>query len=235
MAPATTTRGEDVYARLRADILAGRLRPGARLRFAELCARYDTSVGVLREGLSRLTEQELVVAEPQQGYRVQPVSPRDLRELTDARTEVEGLVLRAAVGSGDLGWESAVLAAHHVLARTPVQDPDDPQRMSEAWAAAHAAFHGLLLDGCPNRRLRGIALGLRDSAELYRRWSVPVGRDGSRDVAAEHRALLDAALDRDPARAVAVLTGHLQRTARVLLDATTDDGDLLAALDAQPT
>lgn len=226
------TRGEDVYARLRGDILAGRLRPGSRLPFAELCSRYGTSVGVVREGLSRLTEQGLVVAEPQHGYRVKAVSAQDLRQLTDARVDIETLVLRSAIASGDVAWESSVLAAHHTLARMPQQDEQDPQRMSEAWAAAHANFHSVLLGGCPNPRLRAIALSLRDSAELYRRWSVPLGDDAVRDVASEHAAVLDTALDRDPERATAVLTEHLQRTARMLLGAAADDDSLLTALGA---
>lgn len=219
------TRGEEVYARLRADILAGRLPPGSRLPFAELCSRYDTSVGVVREGLSRLTEQGLVRAEPQYGYRVTPVSAEDLRHLTEARIGIETLVLRSAIESGDVSWESGALAAHHTLHRTPQQEPDDPQRMSEAWAAAHGAFHAALLNGCPNPRLLGIALALRDSAELYRRWSVPVGHDEDRDVTGEHRQILDAALARDAERATTYLAGHLERTASVLL-AAADGGPL---------
>ncbi len=229
---AAPTRSEDVYSRLRADILAGRLRPGSRLPFAELCSRYSTSVGVVREGLSRLTEQDLVVAEPQQGYRVKSVSAQDLQHLTDARVQIESLVVRSAIDSADLAWESSVLAAHHTLVRTPQQDPQDPQRMSEAWASAHASYHATLLDGCPNPRLRATALALRDSAELYRRWSVPIGHDNSRDVGSEHAALLTAALARDAEGATTVLTEHLQRTARVLLDVATNDDQLLATLQA---
>jgi len=229
---AAPTRSEGVYSRLRTDILAGRLRPGSRLPFAELCSRYGTSVGVVREGLSRLTEQDLVVAEPQQGYRVKSVSAQDLQHLTDARVQIETLVVRSAIDSADLAWESSVLAAHHTLVRTPQQDPEDPQRMSEAWASAHATYHATLLDGCPNPRLRAMALALRDSAELYRRWSVPVGHDNSRDVGSEHAALLAAALARDAEGATTVLTEHLRRTARVLLDVATNDDQLLATLGA---
>lgn len=228
--PAAPTRSEDVYTRLRGDILAGRLRPGSRLPFAELCSRYNTSVGVVREGLSRLTEQDLVVAEPQQGYRVKSVSAQDLQDLTDARIQIETLVVRSAIATGDVAWESRVLAAHHTLVRTPVMELDDPQRMSEAWASAHASYHATLLSGCPNPRLQAIALGLRDSAELYRRWSMPVGHDTRRDVSSEHEALLTAALARDADDATTVLSAHLQRTASVLLDAATDDDQLLAAL-----
>lgn len=172
------------------------------------------------------------MAEPQHGYRVKSVSAQDLSYLTDARVEIETLVVRSAIDSGDVAWESSVLAAHHTLVKTPQQDPQDPQSMSEAWASAHAAYHATLLDGCPNPRLRAMALALRDSAELYRRWSVPIGHDHARDVSSEHEALLDAALARDADGATAVLTEHLRRTARVLLDVAADDEQLLALLGA---
>ncbi len=221
----TPTRGEGVYVRLRGDIMAGRLRPGSRLPFAELCARYDTSVGVLREGLSRLVEQGLVVAAPQQGYRVTALSATDLTHLTEARTAIESLVLRESVAHGDIAWESQALAAHHTLARTPTVDPADPQSVTEDWAEAHAAFHAALLAACPNPRLLAIAEALRDSAELYRRWTLPLGHDDHRDVAGEHAALLDACLARDPDRAADLLADHLGRTTRVLLEAVEEDAD----------
>jgi DNA-binding GntR family transcriptional regulator len=217
------TRGERVYDALRADILAGRLTPGERLRFAALCARYDSSMGLLREALSRLEEQGLVRSERQQGYRVTPLSRDDLCQLTDARCEIEPLVLRRSIAEGDLAWESRLIAAHHTLARTPQQSPAEPTLLTEEWVVAHAAFHGATLDGCPNPRLLAIALGLRDAAELYRCWSGPLGGDTDRDIAGEHRALLEATLDRDPARASTVLIDHIRRTSDVLLhNATTN-------------
>src|SRR5512143_1792260 len=77
------TRSEQVYTRLRADILAGRLLPGSKLRFADLTKRYECSMSVVREGLSRLAEQGLVQSEPQHGFHVSPLSLDDLVDLTD--------------------------------------------------------------------------------------------------------------------------------------------------------
>lgn len=213
-----TTRGERVYGALRADILGGRLDPGSKLPFAELAARYDASTGVLREGLSRLVEQGLVRVEPQQGYRVAPLSHADLAELTEARVAIETLVLRAAVVEGDLAWESRLTAVHHTLSRTSMRDVEDPNRLGEPWTRAHAEFHETVLSGCRNRRLRATADGLRASAELYRQWSLPLGNEPTRGAAGEHRALVEAVLDRDADRAVAVLTAHIEYTTRVLLD-----------------
>ncbi|MEU6578758.1 GntR family transcriptional regulator [Streptomyces sp. NPDC046805] len=213
------TRSDDVGARLRADILSGRLLPGYRLKFPVLSANYDASVSVLREALVRLTEQGLVRSEPHQGFVVTPLSREKLWELTEARVELETLVLRRSVVEGDLSWESHLVAAHHTLERTPYTAEGDDQRVDDGWAAAHAAFHEALLSGCGNQRLLRIALGLRDEAELYRRWSQPLGDEPGRDLAGEHRALLEAALARDPEAAAAALCAHVRHTTELLLAA----------------
>jgi DNA-binding GntR family transcriptional regulator len=215
-----TTRTDGIHALLRADILAGRRPPGDRLKFSELCAQYDVSVGVIRESLTRLEEQGLVHSEAHQGFEVVRLSMKDLRNLTDARIELEGLVLRRAVVEGDLAWESGIVSAHHVLERTPERADDDPQ-VSEDWAGVHAAFHRSLLEGCNNDRLRSVAYSLRDAAELYRRWSAQVNAQPARELAAEHRALVEACLARDVDQAAAHLAAHIQRTSEVLISGTT--------------
>lgn len=208
---ASTTRAETTYRAMRSDILAGRVRPSDKLPFAELGERYDASQGVLREALARLVAEGLVVSEPQVGYRVMPLSIKDLEDLTDARCEIEGLVLRNAVVNGDVEWESAVVAAHHRLERTPDGKQTTDGRVSEAWAEAHGNFHRALLSACTNERLKAMAISLRASAEVYRQWSESL--EGSeRDVDGEHRALMMAALDRDADRAVEMLHLHLRTT-----------------------
>lgn len=213
---AAITRSEQVFAQLRTDILSGRLPPGTKLRFADLTERYDCSTSVVREGLSRLAEQGLVQSEPQHGFHVTPLSMSDLEDLTTARCALEGLVLRISIENGDIAWESEVVAAHHALDRTPMETAGNPVLMNEEWTAAHSRFHRALLAACPNQRLRSMALSLRDAAELYRRWSRPIGHDDHRDVRGEHRALVEAALRGDADEAVRLLEEHLRRTTRAL-------------------
>ena len=221
VAKSNASKAEAVYNGLRADVLAGRHPPGTRLRYTELADRYHTSMGVLRESMLRLAEQGLVKGEPQQGFQVVDLSVDDLRELTAARSELESLTLRHAICDGDLEWESRLIAAHHRLTRTPQFDSGDPQRLSDNWVAAHAEFHNTLLDGCANQRLKDIARSLRDAAELYRRWSVPLGHANDRDIGAEHAAILASVLARDGEQAVQCLTEHIQYTTNVLLASLT--------------
>lgn len=218
------TRAERVYAELRADILAGRQPPGARLPFAELTARYQASMGVVREALTRLAAEGLIESEPQYGHRVMPLSAADLNHLTDARRTIEPLVLDQAIEHGGVAWESEVLAAHHRLERTPQTAAGEPGRLSDDWTTAHADYHNTLLAGCPNPRLLAIARSLRDAAELYRQWSVALAHP-DRDIAAEHRAILDAVLAHDAGKATAALTTHIQNTTDVLLDQASMKSD----------
>jgi DNA-binding GntR family transcriptional regulator len=206
-------RTEAVLDRLRDDILAGRLAPGSRLRFADLGDRYGASMGVTREALSRLAEQGLVVSERNLGFQVISLSARDLVDLTETRCQLEGTALAMAVEYGGLDWESNLLAAHHILRRTPMRAADD--RLSGDWVLAHSRFHTALVEGCPNERLKALASSQRDTAEVYRHWS----SGAKRDTDAEHRELCDAALARDVARACALLVEHLVETARILLEA----------------
>jgi DNA-binding GntR family transcriptional regulator len=221
--PRNETRAERIHASLRADILTGRWLPGQRLPFADLGTRYSTSVGVLREALSRLVEQGLVQAEPQLGFRVTPVSLADLIDLTNTRIDIETMCLRHAITHGDLAWESRLVAAFHTLAHTPELASTQPATVNEDWATAHAAFHAAVLDGCPSRRLREIATSLRDASELYRRWSRHLGSEDTRDIAGEHRALRDAVLARDMEGAELALAKHIQYTTAALVASAPDN------------
>ena len=211
------TRSEEVYASIRERILAGRLHPGDRLGPAVIAEELGVSLSVVREALTRLAESGLVVSQPQIGFQVTPISRRDLLDLTGVRIDIEGLALRKSIEHGDVGWESSLVAAHYVLERTPQFDPDDPHRLSDDWARAHAAYHQALLEACDSPRLLAIAGELRDSAELYRRWSQSQVND-PRDIPAEHREILEAVQRRDADAAVAALQRHIEHTTTVLLD-----------------
>jgi len=214
----TGTRGDDTHSRLRAEILAGRLAPGERLKSAELCERFQASVGATREALARLQAEGFVRGVPHVGFTVTPLSAEDLTELTQVRLEIEPLVLGLSIEAGDLAWEAQAVAAWHVLERTPLMDAQDPKRVSDQWGAAHLAFHDALLAACPNRRLVRLARSLREEACLYQFWSVSLRKEPHRDGIDEHRGLLEASVARDVDSARARLRDHLSRTARLLFE-----------------
>lgn len=208
------TRVDELYARLRHDIFTARLRPGQRLKFPDLCTTYDTSVGVAREALTKLSSERLVTLQAHQGYTVAPLSADELTDLTHARIELESLAFRMAILQGDAAWESGVVAAHHLLSLRDREAADGER--GDDWYLAHEEFHTALLAGCGNRRLTEIAQGLRAEAELYRRWAAPMLHESGRDPAAEHQALARAAVDRDADLGAQLLREHIACTTRML-------------------
>jgi DNA-binding GntR family transcriptional regulator len=210
------TRTEEVFDQLRADLLSlsGVYQPGQRLKMLDLTERFGASLSVIREALTRLSEQGLVVATPQRGFRVRELSVPDLADLTRVRVQIESLAFRQAIELGDVAWETVIVATHHTLERTPVLESG---QVTEAWTVAHRAFHQALLAGCGSPRLEAIATSLRDAAELYRRWYWALTDDRSRDIADEHRRLRDLAISREPEPGVELLTEHIERAPRVLI------------------
>lgn len=198
--------------------MSGRLLPGERLVFPELCHRYDASVGAIREALVSLVNLGLVTSKAHQGYEVTVLSHDELLDLTAARLWIEPIVLRDSIEHGDLDWEGRVVNTHHIMSRTPTEDADGGR--SAAWATAHEAFHATLFSGSSNRRMLAIVAGFADEAELYRRWSAPL--EVHRDVPAEHLGIMDAALARDADLAAERLCAHISLTTKLLLEYSPD-------------
>lgn len=227
---ATQNLTQGAYEGLRADLLACRILPGSRLKIQDLCSRFEVSLGAVREALSRLTSEGLVVAEPQRGFRAAPISLADLRDLTMVRIEVESLCLRRAIAAGTVDWEAHLVAAFHRLSRMPERVPTDPMRADDEWAEAHAAFHAALVEGADSPWLLRLHGQLYAQSERYRRLSIPLGTT-ERNVGREHQEILDASLKRDADLAVSLLARHLGATSEILMGAGMEemDGGLVAA------
>jgi DNA-binding GntR family transcriptional regulator len=211
-----------VRERLRAEIYDGVLWPGTRLLPNELGTRFGVSLSVMREAMGALAAEGLVRIERNRGFHVTALSPEHLADLTFARKVNEGAALRLSLAAGGVAWEADLHAAHHRLASLPpYQTLHDPTHKQE-WNRAHAEFHDAMIGAAQNAVLLDICRRLSDAANRYRAWA---GREGSpaREVAEEHRALLDAALAHDADLAVALFGAHVERTAAILLEFAGED------------
>jgi DNA-binding GntR family transcriptional regulator len=232
------TLAVSVYQQVRFAILNGRFAPGERLKPTELSGRYGVGFGVMREALNLLAAKDLVRMDPNRGWQVTPLSLAALANLIDARKINECAALRLSVARGGVAWESEAIAAHHRMASLPMFLPEDPTSRNEEWAVAHMDFHLTLIEACGNRVLLDICARLSDAAELYRAWSGPGTRATGRDVAGEHKALLDAAVAHDADGAVALLEAHLDGTRAIITDfavGTQAGGEPLADRISCPT
>ena len=164
-----------------------------------------------------LEAEAWVVSEPAKGYRVSPVSEKALRDLVQARIEIEKLCLTEAIQHGDLAWEGAIVASFHHLSRVPERDSEISGKLNVEWVKSHAAFHNALVAGCPNDWLLRLHRMLYQQSERYRYLSVRAPNSKDRDVLSEHRALAEAVLNRDAEAAMRHIASHLQETAKRVL------------------
>ena len=210
-----------VRERLRADIVACRIGPGEKLHIARLAGRYAVSLGAVREALSRLVAEGWVQAEDQRGFRASPVSSEDLHDITWARIEIEGLALRRSIEFGDAQWEARVRRAYQELSEAGLPQPDERGPVVDAWRAAHARFHSALVAGCGSEWLLRFRHTLYEQSERYRVLSYRVK---PRDLATEHRVIVEATLHRDAQAAVKALSEHFTVTAEAMLEGLASGG-----------
>lgn len=208
---------------MRDDILSGRWAPGEKLQLAALSKHYQTSSTVIREALTRLVGDRLVVLKPNRGFFVPTLSLAELKDINELRCRSEEFGIGLAIERGDLAWESEVIAAHHTLERTPYRDPNDDQ-LTEAWNHAHQAFHAKLLEACGVPVLIDLCSTLSDLSQLYGRWAGNATLHIKRDIAREHRDIMNAALQRDAKGASRLIREHYETTLKAILKSGIDDG-----------
>lgn len=205
------TQATAVYRRLRFDILEGRLAPGVRLKVQQLSAAYGAGQAPLREALAQLAAEGLARRIEQRGFRVADADPAEFAGLIRTRCLVEAAALRESMARGDAAWEDAVAAAERRLQRLPRSLEEGRFVANPAWEVAHRTFHAVLLSACDAPPLLAFCARLREDADRYRALANAVAYPG-RDVAVEHAAIAEAALDRDADRAAALLAQHLGST-----------------------
>ncbi|WP_198369637.1 GntR family transcriptional regulator [Roseomonas rosulenta] len=205
------TQATAAYRRLRAEILEGRLAPGQRLKVQDLAMLCGAGPSPVREALAQLAAEGLARRIEQRGFRVADADPADFAGLVRSRCLVEAAALREAIIRGDADWEDAVAATERRVARLPRSLDAARYVPNPAWEAAHRSFHTALLAASGAAPLIAFCERLREEAERYRALANAVAWPG-RDVAAEHAAIAEAALDRDADRASALLADHLAAT-----------------------
>ena len=199
---------DNVYESLRSDILTCHFAPGDDMREQELAERYAVSRQPVREALLRLEREHLVTVQPRQGYRVNPISLADARDLLRFRLALEPACVAEAI-------ENAPQAVLNAL--------DDFRRFAgdhEQFIAYNRAFHSALAHASGNRRMAAALCDLIGQADRLVRVSVSnlKGHDPAKLVA-EHIDLIEAMQQRDGRTATRLIKAHITQTEKRVLPA----------------
>ncbi|MBK7060933.1 MAG: GntR family transcriptional regulator [Rubrivivax sp.] len=190
---------QDVAERLRQQIFARQLEPGSWIDELKLCAEFGISRTPLREALKVLAVEGLVTMKVRRGAYVTEMSRDDVVQvyhlLALLESDAAGHVATQATDS----QRAELRALHDRLERSA--------RQRDAFFATNEQFHLKLLEIAGNRWRTQIVADLRKVMKLNRHHSLfKQGRLA--DSLAEHRALMAAIEQRQPAQATRLMRAH---------------------------
>jgi DNA-binding GntR family transcriptional regulator len=203
------TLWEQVRDRLREDILAGRLEPGAELSEVALAREFGTSRGPLREALGRLAAEGLVTVTPRRGAVVTQLSREEFIDAYQVREALETLAVRLAVPLLSDAEVAHLRELCELMARAAREDE------VRLFFDTNNSFHEALVRGSRNRKLHEVHRMLVGQMVPYLPRSLEL-RGNLQQSVAEHEAILAAIEARDANRAAELLADHIEVPQRVL-------------------
>jgi GntR family transcriptional regulator of vanillate catabolism len=208
---------------MRELILRGAFRPGERLREVPLAARLNVSRTPLRLVLDRLAQEGLLKARPTGGFVASEFSVEDIRDAIEIRGVLEGAAARQAAERTKTGEEIAALRACVVaLDRLVRQTPADIEFFAR-YIDLNGRFHAMILELAKSAMLsRSMEHVLTlpfasPNAFFLTETETPEGRETIVLSQAHHRAIANAIIDGEGARAEALAREH-SRLARTNLE-----------------
>lgn len=191
---------EQIAVRLRQDILSGVFAPSQPLREQEIAAQFAVSRGPIREAFRQLTEQGLLVLEPNKGVRVAPLPSLKLRPLiAELRRTIESFALEAIferITPANIAHWEGILADM----RRACEQGD-----TAALVESDLRFHSALIQSHDDDGLMALwqPVALRMLMQYNRFDNLMESYD-------EHRGILDAIRAGDKAAALSALAANIQ-------------------------
>ncbi|MDJ0979663.1 MAG: GntR family transcriptional regulator [Erythrobacter sp.] len=209
-----STASDTAYEKIRQHLLEGRVRPGDRLTEEQLSAIAGVSRTPVREAVSRL-ERELLLMRTQSNRIVVPDWGEDeIDELFTLRQMLESHAAERAatrVSAQDIDELARINSELH---EAVALDPPDVARFLDA----NRLFHEAVTEAAHSPRLGRILATLVEQPVVLhtaREYSIEDLRQSSRD----HDELIAAFRARDPHWARAIMGSHLRRAFHVFADA----------------
>lgn len=197
------------YNTLRDLILTGELAPGEKLKIDRLRDVLGTGASPIREALSLLVSDQLVVRREQRGFYAAETSQENFQEILKLRCSLESMALRQCFESPSDAWIEELVIAHHRLTRLQEQRADTFEQQ-------HKTFHMTLIGNCNAPLLLRFCSQLYDLNIRYRYLAARSSDYKGRKVDDEHRKILDAVIAGDIDTADKLLVSHYEMTGAFL-------------------
>lgn len=195
----------DIALRLRTAIVHGYFGPGERLREEGLAKSLGVSRGPVREALSQLEREGLVVIQRNRGTFVARLTREDADEIYSLRRVLERLAVQRAIQYAT----AAQFEAMQQVVRTMNAYAERGITEQEA-AELDMQFHELLYQASDHTRLYDCWVNLRRQIHILLLSRNVANADFRVITGSAHQVILDALCERDEARAVELIEDHLR-------------------------
>jgi len=212
-----STIADQVYIDIKERILDQTLKPSERLTIENLSRSLGVSSSPIREALTRLESEKLVVSEFYTGYSVAPApDPKYLRDLLDFRIMLEGECAIIGAPKKNQDTLAAMSSAFENMAKT--KRLGTRYREYDNFIAEDIKFHQAIVASSEN--LAMIEIYSKLNAILHQsRLYISRSTDGSpaEEVMLEHHQILAAFVNGDSKAAESAIKLHLNGGKRRLL------------------
>lgn len=201
---------EIVFESIREAILDGRLKPGERVMEVQLAEKLGVSRTPVREAIRKLELEGLLVMEPRKGAYVADVSLKDVIDVLEVRSSLEGLAASLAATRAD--EEEIELLKEKAIQFKECIDKNDVQGM----IIRDSEFHEVILGAAKNKKLTSIIEGLREQVQRFR-VTYFTEYNMTSNLVKEHQNVLNAIQSRDPAKASEHAQKHIDNIERYIV------------------
>jgi DNA-binding GntR family transcriptional regulator len=204
--------------RLRQAIHDGEYTPGQRLPERVLSERLGVSHIPVREALTKLEDEGLVVRQPRRGARVAQLSPKSIAEVSSMRVLLEGFVVRRVSERWTPRAERDLLRiADRMIAAAEKGDAAGVLDLDHR-------FHGRLWQQADHSILIEVAAHLRGRINSFLRATIQtLSPDELVQHAMTHRALTQVIASGDADAAAEAMRSHIEAAAERIEDRPTPD------------
>ncbi|MFI8436190.1 GntR family transcriptional regulator [Streptomyces sp. NPDC079020] len=202
--PSAAVASQRVADHLRAAILSGELRPGARIMQEQVAAQLGASRLPVREALRILAAEGLTVVKSNSGAWVSRMDMAECEGVYKIRERLEPLALIESVPNLTAGQ----IAELETIARQ-IELTTDVDRFLDL----DRRLHLLTYAGCRVDQINAMVDRFWNTTQHYRRaFARLAGDSGWELIHAEHRLIIEAIKRADTVDAERFLTGHIRRT-----------------------
>lgn len=208
LAPRRPADGEDnsvtsrIYAEIRRKLIGFELKPGERLRDQEIAEVAGASRPSVREALSRLVAEKLVVWEPNHGFSLRTLRTQEIFDLFELRAGLESMMVSLVIERGSneqltmfaRAWTDFLAGAAQATKADLIREDE--------------AFHARLAEIADNAVLQQELERIATRIHFIRGIDL---RQQSGEWLTEHSQIADAIVNRNVKAASTLMHAHLAR------------------------